>query len=123
MSELKPEDQKIVDEIGPVLDAIAIKSLTHVKRLSDLLYEQLLDGVQDYLTENGRWNLDVKLAQYQRTYAENRVLEQRVTALREALEMLERQAIQSPDLRATEWGQEALSAARAALQNDGGRDA
>lgn len=36
--------------------------------------------------------------------------------LAEALEALMRQALQSPDLRATEWGQEALELARAALR-------
>lgn len=36
--------------------------------------------------------------------------------LAEALEALQRQALQSPDLRATEWGQEALEMARAALK-------
>lgn len=39
----------------------------------------------------------------------------RAERLAGALRMLQRQALQSPDLRSTEWGQEALEAARAAL--------
>jgi hypothetical protein len=106
MSDLKAEDEKIVDELGPVLDAIAVKSLTHIKRASDMLYEQLLDGVQDYLCENGRWNIAAKLSQCRLTQQENYRLKQELQELRDLGQFL---VYRIDDLEWMEDGYEALS--------------
>ena len=52
-----PSPEVIKDAIRPTLEAFADKSGPVIRRCAESLYEEFLNSVQDYLRENGEWNI------------------------------------------------------------------
>jgi len=53
--------EAVATAIGPTLDRFVEASAPYLQKVTDHIYERLLDGVQDYLRENGEWNIGVEI--------------------------------------------------------------
>lgn len=82
--------ESIADAIRPTLDAFTRGAAPYLKRITDELYEQLLNSTQDYLRENGEWNIGQEIDRCRRVDAENQRLRavnaELLTELRDAAE-------------------------------------
>lgn len=65
---------EVADLIGPTLDKFVTGAAPYVRSVADEIYEQLLNGVQDYLRSNAEWNIGAEIDRCRAIEADNRRL-------------------------------------------------
>lgn len=71
--------------IRPTLDAFVSKVDPYIRKVTDEIYEQFLNGVQDYLRENGEWNIGQEIERCRKIEHDNTMLRMRNIDLENAL--------------------------------------
>ena len=61
----------VAEAIRPTLDKFVANAAPYLKKVTDELYEQLLYGVQDYLRENGEWNIGQEIERCRKVDRDN----------------------------------------------------
>jgi len=89
VSGLLKDGEAVAAAIGPTLDRFVEASAPYLQKVTDELYEQLLNGVQDYLRENGEWNIGVEIHRCRKIEFDNTWLRTRNIDLARALQGLE----------------------------------
>jgi hypothetical protein len=120
MSDAQHTPESIGEAIRPTLEAFAAAAEPTCRRVADEIYAQFLHAVQDYLRENGEWNIGQEIARCRRIEADNYRLEatnkQLLSALKEMVYETTHLSPEEPD--GAHWcriPKEALDAARAAI--------
>lgn len=75
----------VAELVRPTLDKFVASAEPYVRKVSEGLYEKLLWSVQDYLRENGEWNIGQEIERCRRTERENADLRSQLSELRKAL--------------------------------------
>lgn len=66
--------EELAVAIRPTLDAFVEGCGPYLKKVTDEIYEQLLNSAQDYIRENGEWNLGAEIDRCRKIEADNRWL-------------------------------------------------
>jgi hypothetical protein len=84
----------VADAIRPTLDKFVENAAPFLRKATDELYEQLLYGVQDYLRENGEWNIGQEIERCRKIEHNNTFLRAQnadlLTALRGLINIMSR---------------------------------
>lgn len=86
MSGVLESGDTVAEAIRPTLDKFVTGAAPYLQKVTDELYEQLLYGVQDYLRENGEWNIGQEIDRCRTIEADNRQLRDRNADLLAALQ-------------------------------------
>lgn len=75
--------------IRPTLDLFVSKAEPAIRKITEEIYEQFLNSVQDYLRENGEWNIGQEIERCRRIEHDNTQLRMAKIDLISALRRLE----------------------------------
>ncbi len=79
----------VAELIRPTLDKFVAGAEPYLRKVTEDLYEQLLNTTQDYLRENGEWNIGQEITRCRQIERDNMQLRIRNDALTNAVRLLE----------------------------------
>jgi hypothetical protein len=77
--------ESVAELIRPTLDAFVSKADPFIRKVTEEIYEQLLYTVQDYLRENGEWNIGQEIERCRQIERDNTQLRLRNNDVENAL--------------------------------------
>lgn len=87
MNDVLENGDTVAAAIAPTLDKFVASAAPYLKKVTDELYGQLLDGVQDYLRENGEWNIGQEIERCRKVDRDNSQLRETSTELLAAAQL------------------------------------